>query len=58
MERKSKFMDWDFQYYIDFILPKLIYVIPIICLHILGRTSQIEYKIHIEIETAKRSHGV
>ena len=28
MERKSEFMDWNLQYYINFILTKLIYVIP------------------------------
>ena len=49
-------MDWNLQYYINFILTKLIYVILIIILHILGGTLQIEYKINIEIERAKRSH--
>ena len=57
MERKSKFMDWNLQYYINFILTKLIYVIPIMILHILGITSQIGYKINIEIERAKRCYG-
>ena len=56
MERKSEFMDWNLQYYINFILTKLIYVILIIILHILGGTLQIEYKINIEIERAKGSH--
>ena len=51
-------MYWNLQYYINFIFTQLIYVIPVMILHILGRTSQIEYKINIEKERAKWSHGL
>lgn len=53
-------MDWNSQYYIDAILPKLTYIIPIKCLQIFWvefHKLSIKLIYLTEIDWTERSHG-